>query len=65
MNSYLLNGISIVFAIVSIGLLGASFFNGAILLAAIPCVIVAVVADHYGWIAAVKEFHERNGKTRP
>lgn len=65
MNSYLLNGISLVFAVVSIGLLGASLFNDAILLVAIPCVIIAVVTDHYGIKASFREFHELHRKTRP
>jgi hypothetical protein len=65
MNSYLLNGVSLVFAVVSIGLLVASLFNDAILLVAIPCGIIAVVADHYGMKAGFREFHERHRKTRP
>jgi hypothetical protein len=64
MSAKFLEWVSLVFAVVSIGLLIWSMGDDMILLAAIPCGIIAVVADHYGMKAGFREFHERHRKTR-
>lgn len=60
MSSKFLEWVSLIFAVLSIALLLWSLGDDMVLLVAIPCGIIAVMADHYGWKVGCKEFQERN-----